>query len=385
MIEWTGTARRLAEELTRSGELRSPHWRDAICAVPRHELVPHFYSQNEDATWLRVDSDTTGPDRWLDTVYSDTTLITALADAPHDWGTGQVAVSSSTMPGLMISMLEALHVRDGDRVLEIGTGTGYNAALLSHRVGSGNVFSIDMDPELVELARQRLAALGYTPTLITRDGDQGLAEHAPFDRIISTCAVPAIPRAWIEQTPQHGLILTDFKPSGLGGNLVLLERSGDTATGRFLPSWAGFMTMRHAHTPPKPHQPRRVHTHARTRHTTAPPQPWMHPVPWFLAQFGMPDGLTFGQRINDTTGEPDTTYLSATDGSWCEISTEQDSVTRDVTESGPVSLWDVFEHAYEHWQAAGEPDWERLGLTVTPNAHTVWLDEPDSTTTWRLA
>lgn len=382
MTAWTQKARELAEELIRSDELRTPQWRDAVCAVPRHGLIPHFYTQNEDATWHRTDCDASDPHRWLDTVYSDTTLITALADLPH--GTGQVAVSSSTMPGLMTSMLEALRVRDGDRVLEIGTGTGYNAALLSHRLGSDHVFSVDVDAGLVELARRRLATLGYTPTLITRDGEEGLAEHAPFDRIIATCAVPAIPRAWIDQTAQHGLILADFTPSGLGGNLVLLECSGDTATGRFLPSWAGFMTMRHAHTAPKPHQPRRVHAHARTRHTTAPAQPWMHPVPWFLAQFGMSDNLTFGHTINDHTGEPDTTYLSATDGSWCEISTEQDT-TRQVTESGPVSLWGLFEQAYEHWRAAGEPGWERFGLTVTPNAHTVWLDEPHSITTWRLA
>lgn len=155
---------------------------------------------------------------WLDTIYSDDTLVTALADIPAEsMGTGKMAVSSSTMPTLMIRMLEALDVRDGDRVLEIGTGTGYNAALLCQRLGSDNVFTVDLDAELVDLARDRLDSAGYTPTLVVRDGEHGLVEHAPYDRIISTCAVPAIPRPWIEQTAESGLILTDIKVSGMGG------------------------------------------------------------------------------------------------------------------------------------------------------------------------
>lgn len=68
------------------------------------------------------------------------------------------------MHSLMARMLEALDVRDGDRVLEIGTGTGYNAALLCHRVGSHNVVSIDIDPALIAAARSRLASLGHHPT-----------------------------------------------------------------------------------------------------------------------------------------------------------------------------------------------------------------------------
>lgn len=260
MTGWIAKARTLADELERCGDLRTPPWREAICAVPRHALVPHYYTQHSDATWSSVDRDT-DPDQWLDVIYSNTTLITALD--------GRQAVSSSTMPGLMVSMLETLNVHDGDRVLEIGTGTGYNAGLLAHRLGSDQVFSMDVDSELVDLARERLATIGYTPTLVARDGERGLAKHAPFNRIISTCAVPAIPRSWIDQTTQHGLILTDYQPSGLAGNLVLLQRHDDTATGRFLPDWAGFMTMRRADPAPRPRQPHRARNGARERRPSA--------------------------------------------------------------------------------------------------------------------
>ena len=79
------------------------------------------------------------------------------------------------MPSLMARMLEALDVRDGHRVLEIGTGTGYNAALLCHRLGACNVVSIDIDPTLIVATRKRLAGLGHHPTLVVGDGTAGAA------------------------------------------------------------------------------------------------------------------------------------------------------------------------------------------------------------------
>lgn len=386
VTDWAAKARALADELARSGDLVSPEWREALCAVPRHELVPYYYVQNEDMTWTAYDGSEGDREAWLSTVYSNTTLVTALVDVPEDMGAGQLAVSSSTMPGLMVRMLEALDVADGHRVLEIGTGTGYNAALLSHRLGSENVYSVDVDGELVELARKRLAALGYAPTLVTRDGAEGLAEYAPYDRIIATCAVCEIPRTWIEQTREDGLILVDLKPSVQAGNLVLLRRRGDTATGRFLSKWAGFLPMRRAGEVPLSRRPRRDREHARTRWTTAPLEPWLYPVPWLLAQCAMPPNLTSGRILSDTTGGPAGTFLAATDGSWCEVSAEVNANgTRRVLEGGPTSLWQAFEDAYEQWRSAGEPGWDRLGLTVTADQHVIWLDEPDGTLRWSLA
>lgn len=386
MTEWRQHARKLAENLTRSGDLTSPPWREAICPVPRHMLVPFFYTQNEDATWHKNDGNDGDTSVWLDTIYSDTTLITALADIPPESaGTGRMAVSSSTMPTLMVRMLEALDIRDGHTVLEIGTGTGYNTALLSQRLGGDHVFSVEIDADLVDLARARLASIGHTPIVVARDGEQGLAEHAPFDRIISTCAVPMVPQPWIDQTTEGGLILTDFKLSGMAGNLVLLERHGTSATGRFLPDWAGFMNMRHSNsdrTPPR--YPRHDRDNGRQRRTTAPPQPWDHTVPWFLALLGgMPPNLTYGWQATDEPDAPADTWLSTTDGSWCEVSATEDNGTRRVVEGGPVSLWRRIEQAWEQWHADRKPDWPRFGLTVTTQHHTVWLDQPDGNrATW---
>lgn len=95
------------------------------------------------------------------------------------------------------------------------------------------MFSVDVNPELIKLARERLAAIGYQPTLVATDGSLGLPEHAPFDRVIVTCSVPAIPWPWVEQTRVDGLILADLKLDGHAGNLVLLHRHDDRAEGRF--------------------------------------------------------------------------------------------------------------------------------------------------------
>ena len=101
-----------------------------------------------------------------------------------------------------------------------------------------------MDREPVDLARDRLARIGYRFTLVAADGADGLPEHAPYDRIMATCSVPAIPRAWLEQTRVGELILADLKLSVHAGNLVPLTRLANRAEGRFDRTWAGFMALR---------------------------------------------------------------------------------------------------------------------------------------------
>ncbi|MGH3694552.1 MAG: methyltransferase domain-containing protein, partial [Pseudonocardiaceae bacterium] len=83
-------------------------------------------------------------------------------------------------------MLQALAVEDGHRVLQVATGTGYTAALLCERLGSTQVTSIDVDPDLTAAARARLRRCGYLPTVITGDGRDGYPEHALYDRTIAT-------------------------------------------------------------------------------------------------------------------------------------------------------------------------------------------------------
>jgi protein-L-isoaspartate O-methyltransferase len=189
---------RLVAELTTSGVLQSAEWWAAFERVPRHVFVPRYFLDREhNGSYVTIDSANPAQrDEWLRAVYTDETLITQLNGDRTDAHSGVVSgipTSSSTMPGLMALMLEALDVGEGMRVLEIGTGTGYNSALLCERLGSELVTSIDVDETLVASARKRLEGLGYVPALAAADGACGYPAKAPYDRTLATVALPHVP------------------------------------------------------------------------------------------------------------------------------------------------------------------------------------------------
>lgn len=365
--DWTGHAERLAKTLWDRGDIRSPEWRAAIAAVPRHVFVPEAYEQDDTARWIRR---ATAGD-W-ERVYSPRTLVTALTDR----GGYQEPASSSTNPELMARMLETLDIQDGQRALEIGTGTGYQAGLLCHRLGDRNVFSVDIDPDLVALARQRLASIGYRPTLAALDGELGFADHQPYDHLIATCSVPAVPRAWGAQLAPGGGILVDLKLAISAGNLVHLRRHEHRLEGRFTSRWGSFMAMRyHAdqHPPIPPVDP--DESGERRYRTQAPTQPWREaPVVWFLAQLRLPRGVIYGALLDPDTRQPTAATMTAPDGSWAKV----DLTDRTVTEAGNTPLWEPVEWAYRLWLTSDRPGWNRLGLTVdAAGRNQVWIDEPD--------
>lgn len=108
----------------------------------------------------------------------------------------------------MVDMLEALDVDDANKVLEIGTGTGYNAALLAHHVGSENVTTMETDPNLATSARNALWGCGYQANAVPADGRHGFPDDAPYDRVIATCSVTHVRPEWVDQTKSGGFILT---------------------------------------------------------------------------------------------------------------------------------------------------------------------------------
>jgi protein-L-isoaspartate O-methyltransferase len=144
----------------------------------------------------------------------------------------------------MAAMLEVLSLREGLTVLEIGTGTGYNAALLCEIVRDpSKVYSIDIDPDNVEDARKNLAAAGYVGlTLECRDGAEGLAAHAPYDRIIATCSISEVPPSWIHQLRDRGVLVA---PIWINGAQITpsFEKHGDLLAGQST-VLGGFMKIR---------------------------------------------------------------------------------------------------------------------------------------------
>ncbi|MGH3870621.1 MAG: methyltransferase domain-containing protein [Pseudonocardiaceae bacterium] len=371
MTDWKPHALRLADQLQASGDLRTQAWHAAIAETPRHVLVPTVYEPQQQFYGSRTDVRLNTADH-LELVYSTTTLVTTVA--PNKYGS-LMSVSSSTKPDLMVRMLEALDVREGQQILEIGTGTGYNAALLAHRLGDDHVFSVDIDPELVNTARRRLTSIGHHPHLAAQNGAEGWRQHAPYDRIICTCAVRRIPWEWYDQLTPGGQLLVDFKPQG--GNLVLLERKTERLEGRFTAWYGAFMVMRqHGNDDDRSSpqwQPELPLDRQRITRTPAEPSG----VVRFLRSVTSTTQLRHGYAFDERNRQPTAIKLTAADGSCCEVAlTPADNGTRTVREGGPTQLWAEIERAYQQWSDWGEPGWDRVGITVRPQAWTVWLDEP---------
>jgi methyltransferase of ATP-grasp peptide maturase system len=369
---WAARAETLAASLVAKGAITDPRWRAAFAQTPRHGFVPAFY---DDGTL--VDSgDPRQRQRWLARVYDDDTLVTQRAQVP---GTPMVwPTSSSTAPVLMARMLDLLDVRDDSRVLEIGTGTGYNAALLCHRLGDTNVTSIDIDAGLVEAARARLAELGYRPHLLAGDGAAGAAAFAPYDRIIATAGIQAVPTAWVRQLADDGVIVADVR-GNLVSHLVRLRKTDDGGThGRFLAEPGHFMWMRRdAGNPLRAggSYPTVRHLDAdETRTTRTDPAVLDNPDVRFLIQLRIPDANIPSSTVyHDRAG----VLLTAEDDeSWAFVSDDTPHDSRTVVQGGPRRLWDDVEAAEHLWTGLGKPTPDRFGLTVTDQRHQVWLDTP---------
>lgn len=125
-------------------------------------------------------------------------------------------------------------------------------------------------------------------------------------------------------------------------------------------------------------RPRRSSGDVRKRTTTIKGTPWFDDlIPWFLVHLdgAVHAGATFGLDVDPSSG-PSVTNLVDVDGSWCEVDLNAD--TRRVCQGGDRNLWDSIEAAYAKWEELGHPGWERFGLTATPDAQAVWVDDPSS-------
>ncbi|MGH3718891.1 MAG: methyltransferase domain-containing protein [Pseudonocardiaceae bacterium] len=374
--EWLAYAAVLAATVE---EVAGPGWAEVFTAVPRHVFIPRFFRRDTTGDLIAIDgSDPMRRAQWLEAVYSDTALMTQLGqiDPGNTLRPLTVSTSSSTKPTLMARMLTDLHAHPGHRVLEIGTGTGYQAALLCHRLSDRNVCSVDIHPGLITTAHTRLASLGYRPRLVCLDGAEGWAEHAPYDRIIATCGISTIPYPWVAQTRPGGLILTEALAGGHGMLVRLTVAADGTASGHFLDYPGLFMTLRR--TPdrisrPTELPPEQLHG-ARHAQTTLDPAVLADPAFAFFCQLYLRSGRSSHHVINNATRAT----VVAHDGSWAETTGLL------VTFDGTHNPWDTIETAHHTWTQLGQPPPSTLGLTVTPHQQHVWHQHPDSDWTHSL-
>lgn len=187
--------RSLVDYLKRIGFLKDPEVERAFLAVPRELFVPPSLRE------------------------------LAYEDRPLPIGFGQTI----SAPGVVVRMTELLKPRRGDRVLEVGTGSGYQAAILAEIVKpEGHVWTIERIPSLAERARENLRNAGYAEhvTVVVGDGSKGYPEAAPFDRIIVTAACPSVPEPLVQQLKPGGRLVLPVGGPDLQV-LVVVEKRED--------------------------------------------------------------------------------------------------------------------------------------------------------------
>jgi protein-L-isoaspartate(D-aspartate) O-methyltransferase len=354
---------------------KQPLWpsvQEAFLHVPRHLFVSVYY-EGKEQVFPPVAQDEEHWHHWLAQIYRDEALVTQIDERG-------MPTSSSSQPSVMAGMLEALDIQSGQAILEIGTGTGYNAALLATFVGDPHlVTTIDIDPVLIEGARSRLEqTVGSGMTIEAHNGIDGYAPQAPYDRIIATGSFFPVPRAWIEQLKPEGKLVMDLHGPMGGGLIVLTKDASGQGIGRFLSEWhhISFMRLRSTleeavHSRLKGYQQFPIQERA----LLLPDDPAYRCASHF-ATFE-----EFRGQDNDIN-----TWLQwifpALSITWKGFVSEElsavltDEITRtvtiirphenglEVTVHGERRLWSEIFHAYQDWLAYGKPGLEAYTLCI---------------------
>ena len=348
----------LVKSMTEIGALSSPHWKSAFETVPREVFVSGF-TVNDGTTLSEFEP---GDDGYAEAVYTDTSLITQR-------DTAGTATSSSSQPSLMARMLEAFSANGP--VLEIGTGTGYNTALLCQRYGSGAVVSVDVDPELTDRAREKLNLAGYKPVVIAGDGVEGYPEGAPYGGILATCGVDRVPFEWLRQVRPGGVIVTNI--GNAIARLTVTEDHG--ATGDFHPEASSFMRAR----PVVDYVAERAGMYSSTvingeaeSTRTAEIRDCPDGLHAFLYDLTLSSALEVSLLQHDVLSmmlsQPDETrvyvLVHPPTGSWARITVAGDHLV-EVDSAGPHDLWEDRFALVGSWNRAGRPTPDRYEITVT--------------------
>jgi protein-L-isoaspartate(D-aspartate) O-methyltransferase len=361
-------------------------WWPSLQAVPRHRFIPG-------TVWVDNDTDSPpalvplhraqDPARWLELAYATDYVVTQVDDGhPEGPGIGgSVPTSSASDPVIVAVMLAALDAHEGHQVLEIGTGTGYNAALLAHRLGAEQVTSIEIDPGIAAHARQALSAAGFgAVTVVTGDGALGCPAGAPYDRVIATAAANQVPYSWVAQTRPGGRVLLPWADTYTSG-LVALTVAGDgTARGNIVAE-SSFMWLRAQRDTRGAVRPcagdgSRDPDRAEATVTALHPYRVTGPHGARIAIGRRVPGCQWRYWPWEPADPVGVLWLVDPWGSWAKLTHHTPDADEDefpVLQAGPRRLWDEVEAAYRWWVEAGCPGADRWRFTVAPDGQRLEL------------
>jgi protein-L-isoaspartate O-methyltransferase len=347
-----------AVELAGKAAPARSRWFQAVAETPRHLLVPRWFEPDDDC----------GEDGWLlsndppERAYSSRSLITQVGALHADHATSDdhprgLPASSATHPGLVVRMLRLAHLREGDAICDIGTGSGYSAALLCHQFADSSITSIDIDPYLIKAAEQRLGMLGHHPTVICMDAARDLP--GTFDAIVAMFSVRPCPSSWLAALRPGGRLV--FVIAGTQLVVCADKRPDGGAAGQVDPYSAGFMRERHANPAPATARPPMEGGERRGSR---------YPVVDVAGSWDLRSA--FGLAAPDV----DTCYaehdgvrelaLWHRDGSWA-IARSSQTGAADVRQAGPRLLWDELEETLDLWVPRWSFPWYMARAAIDPD------------------
>lgn len=367
-MDWKPHAAALAATVTHPGS----HWWGPVTKTPRHLLVERWFTPGERG-WSAV----CGPcdeEGWAAAAYSDTTLVTRIgpAHADHTDHTEPVTglpTSSSTLPSLVLTMLQHGRLTAGVRLLDLATGSGYSAALACQLLGDDLVTTLDVDPYLTEAAAERLDRIGLHPAVVTADA---AADELPgtFDRIVSMVSMPRIPATWLSALAPGGRLVTTIANTGL---IITADRTEDGgAQGRVEWNRGSFMTTRAGDDyPPGLNEVFTQAVDQEGEDVASSPFPVLDIMQawevWSMLSLKVP-----GIEHRTGTGHDGSrmTWMLHADGSWARATTRPGEQTATVHQSGPRRLYDELDDIRWWWLHYGELPVYGARVTISPDGTT---------------
>ncbi|MHC0433504.1 methyltransferase domain-containing protein [Streptomyces sp. O3] len=366
-----------------SGGALSSDWVPAYAKVPRSAFLPDLmWPFDMEAGHSVPVSKTNAPRLWQSYADADVPIVTQWDDGQHTGNRpGMVSTSSASMPSVVFRMLRDLGAEPGHRALEIGTGTGWNAALLAHRLGAENVVTVEVDAAVADTARTALARYGLPVRVVRGDGFKGYPEGGPYDRIIVTCGFRTIPYAWVSQCQPGAVIVAPWGTHYGNGDAVArlsVADDGQSAAGPFTGP-VEFMKARAQRLTSVVHS-EYVTDNAAAREKSSTT---LTEDDFLGADRFSPQRFAVGLKLRDCVhiiadkrdGARPVWLYGLTDRSWaCALFSDGDATQ--VWQSGPRKVWDEAEAAYRWWAEKGKPGYARFGLTVTAEGQRAWVDDP---------